>query len=315
MLNGVKKTESVEVVTGIEKVAQIREAIIPKKICPIDFKCEVSSNKNSRNSAKISRAKIYDPMSEEMVYGGTRANYGFEWEPDCDDKSSHVIIDMGVDTAVTHISIMGKLPCVRTFPDYYKDSPKIGHICGKPVENIILIMTNGRGKYGTNYNAESDGEWVTEFDLYARFDHRSKWIKIGTYTGNVDPYSERLHNIEKDLVNQRFRYLKFVSIACHNSIAMKVDVFGLASGIQVDDKIDRSHLIYTTEIPTRTISKKHGNHYLRDGVSCGDWYSCQIAKDDKRNDKRDKMNYIKNELKEYVDDKKKYIDTYCTGSN
>jgi hypothetical protein len=312
---GSRCTRTITLIERVSRVGQFVEADIPKGICPIDFRVEYSSATHQKPKAKINRTTAFDTDSQQMIDIGQAVDRTGCWKPQTDNDREHLIIDLGQNTRVTHISTMGAPPPVTTFPgSYYTSNSRLSDNYDGPEpqkRNLIYVLYRSSsrysgGEYLQNYQPHQQGEWVESYELFARPDH-GKWIRIGSYTGNSDPFTEVIHDVRRDLNDIKFRYLKFVPKSYHNHVAMKVDIFGLASEAETTSTIDRSHLIYTVDIPIQ-MGKKNGTELVRKHkVGWRDYYGSEKAEYLKR---RELKHYMRSELESYRDDPEKYMRIY-----
>jgi hypothetical protein len=315
--NGQRSMRNETIIERVTRVGAFHEAVIPKGICPIDFRVDYSSSTHQKPGAKINRTTAFDVETQTMIDIGSAVDRTGHWKPHTNSDKEHLIVDLGQNTRVTHISTMGSPPPVTTFPggNYsYNYNTKFADDYDGPDpqrKNMIYVLYRSSGRYsgGTylqDYRPNQDGKWVESYELFARPDH-GKWMRIGVYTGNSDPFSEVIHDVRRDLNDIKFRYLKFVPKSYHNHVAMKVDIFGLATEAETTSTIDRTHLIYTVDLPVR-IGTKNGTELVRKHrVGYRDYYGSKKAEYLER---RTRHHFLKSELKAYRDNKEAYLDMH-----
>ena len=304
-------------ITGVRRVGGFVEATIPKGICPIDFKIDYSSSMTGKTYGKINRSTAYDPESEQMIRIGRAIDRGGYWRPHTDTNKEFLIVDLGSNTRITHISTSGAPPPVAPFPRNWWGADKFvdGYDGPNPRGgSLIYVLQESSGRWSAptylqNYRPYQDGMWVESYEIYARRDH-GKWIRIGQYTGNSDPFTEVIHDMRRDLNDIKFRYLKFVPLSYHNHVAMKVDVFSEASAIESSSIIDRSHIEYTLEVPM-PLGKNGGTTLIRK-TSIYDGYRRWNADRDGALERRIRNRYLKSEVEDYHADREAYLSLYST---
>lgn len=149
------------------------------------------------------------------------------WAPSDVKSESYVILDMNRETVVRYISVMGRPPRVRNFPNRIQDK---GYSCLEYENRIPVLM-------------ENFDEYVTKFALYGRME-KSKWIHIGTYTGNNNTHTEVLIDISSDIPDGfSFRYLKVAPLTYVGNKSMRFCLYG-----NVDDADDSTKDNKTTVI-------------------------------------------------------------------
>lgn len=267
------------------KVARYIEATIPDGACPVEYTCATrcatgrSVNPGARSSSNgaIVRRTVYDPVLKRMIDSGSYIGRQEAWRPATNFGNEYLLVDMGKNTGVTHVSIMGAPPPSKLFPSY-DDYPNHGRVDGGRVRGLVRVLADSLPAAAADHHwcsaeaAYGDGSWVTIFELHGRI-NRGKWIKIGRYKGNYDPYTEVIRDIRADLGKVQFRYLKFTPVAHHGAIAMMIDVFGLATEVRKTNSAAKSHVTYTVELPIPLSSKKGqgGCLLVRDGKGMKAW--------------------------------------------
>ena len=315
---GSPETITETIINGVTKVAEFKDADIPKGICPIDFRASYSSTKYQNARCKIFRSSVYDTESKQMISTGNAVNRGGTWQPSTDSDKEYLIVDLGKNMSVTHISTMGDTPPITPFPEaYYDRHTRFSEDYDGPDpkrKELIYVLTHSdphsryRRSYLQFYNPYQSGKWVESYELLVRPDH-GKWICVGLYRGNTDPYCEIIHDIRRDLNDMKIRYLKFVPKTYHIGIAMRVDVFSSASEIETMDTIDRNHIIYTLEMPVG-IGMKNGTELTRKFRV--NYYDRWDGPGDENLNRLERNAFIKSELDTYNANKNAYLDLYAT---
>ena len=315
-------------VCGIEKVAEFKEADIPKGFCPIEFKFSTSSSHDSHqwsafNNAAIKRNRIYDVNTHEMVESGQHNIHTGFWRPHDDDANSSIVIELDGNVPISHISVMRAPPPTHRYPGHWSrmnnDQSERVTIWGE--DSVLprgsLIVEGGyshtqnysHGHRMMAYSSFRHGMWVTMFDLYAKFD-KGAWINIGRYKGNHDEYTERLIYVAGDLGGNAFKYLKIVPIDWHNNIAMKVDVFADEKHAKEVEIIDKTNVTYTIEVPENKLTKKKGGAYLPDGGAYNDGWQRHMRDIEINRERREMRNYLQREREDYNNDGEAYMRAY-----
>jgi hypothetical protein len=314
--NGSRNSRVYIIIERVSRIGEFQEAVIPKGICPIDFKVAYSSSTHQKPLAKINRSTAFDTETQQMIDIGSAVDRTGCWKPHTNDDKEHLIIDMGQNTRVTHISTTGAPPPVIPFPGgHYARDTKFSDDYEGPNPNqksLIYVLYKDRGGYSggsylQDYQLNRDGEWVESYELFARPDH-GKWMRIGVYTGNSDPFAEVIHDVRRDLNDIKFRYLKFIPRSYHNHVAMKVDVFGLASDAEITQTIDRTHIIYTVDLPIR-FGTKNGTELVRKHSVHGGYRRWDAEKEEYL-ERRARKQFLKTELSEYRNNKELYLNLY-----
>lgn len=97
-------------------------------------------------------------------------------------------------------------------------------------------------------------EYVTQYDLFGRVDGGKNWIKIGTYSGNYNCFTENIHDISRDIPDQlKFRYIRISPKKYHNSKSMRVMIYGDIKDIDPEKTETSETVTYTIIYPNNKI--------------------------------------------------------------
>lgn len=91
---------------------------------------------------------------------------------------------------------------------------------------------------------EREKHWVTSYKLQIRLDHGKQWIEMGTFGGNVDRYTERVHSVDC----MPAPYYRFIPQGFVGSHSGQIGLFNLASPKpQCRDTSLNYHVVYPSK--------------------------------------------------------------------
>ena len=153
-------------------------------------------------------------MYGDMVRPWCRDNhYEHVWRPAehlLEAGEAFLQIDLRRLCQVTHISTKGRYPKTHKWPQ----------------------MRNYHGTKFTVCNQRQQFEWVTSYSVEGRLPSGRKWFPIGTFVGNSDAHSEKLHLLPCHETGKGVtcQHLRFRPLKWHNAASMRVGVFGWVAG-------------------------------------------------------------------------------------
>lgn len=221
----------------------------PVNIVTIPFTIIAKSTEQKcyAKSAKIVSGRVWDSEEKKLIkptesfptFGSINhhacSNYNY-WKAMDSDKESFVVLDMGEGRKIKYISTLGRPPMCEHYPKNPSDKR----------DKILVVVSTPR-------------EYVTKYAVYGRTEN-SQWIFIGNYTGNNDPYIEKINDISNDVRDSiRFRYIKIVPLAYYGSKSMRFMIYGNVA----DNPFAKEPNTETTTI-TYTLNFKSKEKFKRD---------------------------------------------------
>jgi hypothetical protein len=270
-------------------------ADLPSNVTRIDFNITYNDSYPGCNPkrALIDNGRIWNSKTKKLVkpdesspkFGSNLHHWNYMnngyWRPNESNKKSHVILDMGKPTKVKYISTLGRPPICSFYPK--DDRERI--IDGKRFDKILIVDSAPR-------------EYVTKYSLHGRTEH-GKWIFIGNYTGNCDPYVEKINDLTNDLSDSiKYRYLKVEPLSHYDAPSMRFMLFG--------DIADIPEQVVLNEVPEKikyTITHASKEKFIRDGRSSG-YKGCYFDGFKKENYKKicGKITHMYNNYREEYED-------------
>lgn len=107
----------------------------------------------------------------------------------------HTDIDLSKDTLITHISTMGKMYDIYTFPTWEQ--------CKKYGLDYSFYTSVNK----ISYIKENDKCYVIKYKLLVRKHSEKRWISLGSFTGNNNRTTEVLHKFDEPITVQYIRII------------------------------------------------------------------------------------------------------------
>jgi len=167
-----------------------------------------------------------------------------------------LLIDLGRNSLIHAFSTQGRHPATRHYPSHGYDSTLGRHCCedeekvAEYTDHVLgnsykgpywrvrtsgtpqATLTRGTTKRPQDNHAYHPPAWVSRYELHFRVDGGRAWHSLGSFQGNVDEISEKVHFFEtlgsRGQPGLLARYLRVLPLECTGGGAMRVGVYGEA---------------------------------------------------------------------------------------
>jgi len=131
-------------------------------------------------------------------------------EPECSNLKDnvHLLLDLGKDTVVSHISFMGRVLHLGRFPDIFSSSAD------------RKTFPKGRSIV---YTEDKTDVFVTKFQILARQHAQKEWTNLGEVAGNKDRLTEVTHPLD---IGVPIQFIKIVPLCWSKQADFQISLFG-----------------------------------------------------------------------------------------